>query len=327
MKIAFTICSNNYWAQAKVLFKSLHETNPDYKLVLGLVDKKHKEVDYTIDGEELVDIVEVSQLNIPDKFNIFQKYNIIELNTAVKPSYIKWIKEKYVEAEVVLYFDPDIKIFSSLFDIESSLRDKSIVLTPHIYNPIPNDNLNPTESVFLNYGVFNLGFIGISFKNRKVFDFLDWWENHLMIQCFINPSYGIFVDQLPINHAPIFFPDITQILFNYGMNAAPWNLHERQITLQDGKYYANKDLLIFFHFSNIHFSKGKHPIYNRYEIYPVLENLYEKYRSELIKNSFLELKSMRCFYKVQPVKMNLFSRIMKNLTPPGIVKIVKKIKK
>jgi hypothetical protein len=38
-KFAFTICSINYLAQAKVLADSLKKTNPDYEFVIGLCDK------------------------------------------------------------------------------------------------------------------------------------------------------------------------------------------------------------------------------------------------------------------------------------------------
>ena len=39
MKIAFTICSLNYFAQALSLGESLSKTNPHYKYVIGLVDR------------------------------------------------------------------------------------------------------------------------------------------------------------------------------------------------------------------------------------------------------------------------------------------------
>ena len=40
MTIAFTICSYNYSALAKVLYSSLKENNPDIKFFFGLVDSE-----------------------------------------------------------------------------------------------------------------------------------------------------------------------------------------------------------------------------------------------------------------------------------------------
>lgn len=324
MKIAFTICSNNYWAQAKILFQSLADTNPDYTLVFGLVDKKVNEIDYTIARKD-INVVEVLELNILEEYNIFEKYNIIELNTSVKASYIKWIKKTYPEAEIIFYFDPDIKVLSLLSEIEIELKSKSIVLTPHIYKSIPVDDSFPNESLFLNYGIFNLGFIGISFYDQEIYDFLNWWEERLMKQCFMDLNNGVFVDQLPINYVPIFYPKMTKILFHDGMNVAPWNLHERRISLRDGVYYANEKKLIFFHFSNIRFEKGKHPNYSRYEIYPVLEELHETYRKELKENCFIELKALPCCYKVKPLRRPMWQQIIKGITPPILMKMLKNL--
>ena len=39
MKIAFTLCSINYLAQAKTLGDSLLTHNPEYTFIVGLVDK------------------------------------------------------------------------------------------------------------------------------------------------------------------------------------------------------------------------------------------------------------------------------------------------
>ena len=315
MKIAFTICSNNYWSQSKVLFSSLINTNPDYVLILGLIDKRSKNINYSINNEDIT-VIEVSNLVIPGGYNIFKNYNIIELCTAVKASYFKWIKKTYPEAEIILYFDPDIKVFSSLNDIEIELRHKSLVLTPHVYKPIPIDNrVVPNETLFLSYGIYNLGFIGISFQDQEVYDFLNWWEERLMKICYLDAGRGIYVDQLPINLAPVFYPKITSILFHYGMNAAPWNLHERQISLKNNEYYSNEDKLVFFHFSYIRFEKGKHPFYNRYELYPVLEELHENYRAELKENQFFEFKNMPCAYKLKSVYPK-GKRILRWIIPP-----------
>ncbi len=39
MKIAFTICSNNYLSLVRALAKSLAATGNDYHFIIGLVDK------------------------------------------------------------------------------------------------------------------------------------------------------------------------------------------------------------------------------------------------------------------------------------------------
>ncbi len=83
MRIAFTLCSNNYLAQAKTLGDSLIEHNPDYEFVIGLVDRKRDDVDY--DFFRPHGIIEIEEIGIPKFAELGKRYGIIELNTAVKP--------------------------------------------------------------------------------------------------------------------------------------------------------------------------------------------------------------------------------------------------
>ncbi len=64
MKIAFTLCSNNYLAQAKTLGDSLLKYNPDYKFFIGLVDRLSDQINYSKDiGHE---IITAEDIGIPD---------------------------------------------------------------------------------------------------------------------------------------------------------------------------------------------------------------------------------------------------------------------
>ena len=48
--IAFTLCSNNYLAQAKTLGDSFVRHNPAGHFVIGLVDRRREDVDYAALG-------------------------------------------------------------------------------------------------------------------------------------------------------------------------------------------------------------------------------------------------------------------------------------
>ena len=87
MKIAFTICSNNYLAQAKILGDSLLDKNPDYKFVIGLCDEPSESIDYAF--FENIEIIPVAKINIYCFAEIVKKYQIVELNTSIKPSFFK----------------------------------------------------------------------------------------------------------------------------------------------------------------------------------------------------------------------------------------------
>ncbi|MDQ8015272.1 MAG: glycosyltransferase, partial [Flavobacterium nitrogenifigens] len=200
MKIAFTICSNNYLAQAKILEYSLLEKNSDYKFIIGLCDEFSEDIDYSF--LENIEIIPASQFGIYCFDEIIKKYDIVELNTSIKASFFKYLISKYENLETIIYFDPDIQIFNKLSLLEKYLKEYDILLTPHILNPIGVDDFSPAESSFLNYGIYNLGFLALNPKSQNARDLLDWWEDKTLKIGFSQVSNGLFVDQLWINLVP-----------------------------------------------------------------------------------------------------------------------------
>jgi hypothetical protein len=299
-KIVFTLGSNNYLAQTKVLGDSLLANNPDYHFIIGLVDEKNETINYS--DYDSFEILLVKDIGISDFDELWKKYNIVEFNTSVKASYIKFIQKKYPTAEFVFYFDPDIQIFEKLTDLESEFNQNDILLTPHIITPIPLDGYLPTENNFLNYGTYNLGFIGVKNKSDTVNSFLDWWEERTLKVGFSNVAKGYFVDQLWINLAPLYYKRV-KIMFEMGYNAGPWNLHERKdLKKTEGNHYLMPDesKLVFYHFSNYKFTKPE-IIAGNYNRYPVnyskdLTALYKQYHDKIIENKIEALGKIECFY-------------------------------
>ncbi|MDI3318632.1 hypothetical protein [Pinibacter soli] len=292
--LVFTICSNNYLAQATVLGNSLKKHNPSYKFLIVLVDEKTDKIDYSKIDHEIIAISEIE----PDITELAIKYNIIELNTCVKPKVFQYlIRER--NAKKLVYFDPDIKIYSSLVELELLLNENNILLTPHVLTPIPFDNSAPSENLFLNYGIYNLGFAAIK-DSAETLAFLSWWKDHTYKKGFKDVLNGIFVDQLPINLAPIFFKAV-YIVRNPGYNMASWNLHERFLSNKNGvNYVNNSDKLFFYHFSsfkvdNIELSfKGywRFSLRNR----PDLADIHNVYNDELKAADYFLFKDIQCKY-------------------------------
>jgi len=294
MNYIFTVCSNNYLAQATILGESIRQHDPDSVFIVFLCDKKVKEIDYTIIADEVIEVADIEA----DFQELVLRYNIIELNTAIKPRAVQYLFE-IKKATNVIYLDPDIKIFKSLTRLYESLNSSSIILTPHIYTPIPIDNKKPGENTFLNYGIYNLGFIGLR-NDEEANRFAAWWKNRTYLKGYFNPSDGLFVDQLPINHVPIFFNNV-EILDDWGMNMAPWNLHERFLSENDGKFVVNETYdLVFYHFSSFRVDSNELPLfhYDRFKLIdrPDLHNLYNMYNSEMKSKKHAFYQEFICSY-------------------------------
>lgn len=282
MLAACTIVSRNYLRFARTVCKSFLAVHPGAAFYVLLVDRPAGNDDLR---DEPFTPVWVEELGIPDFLSVAFKYNILELSTSVKPSFLKWIQDRH-GAERVVYLDPDIFVYSRLDEIDERLREADIVLTPHMLSPI-RDERKPAEQDFLRAGVFNLGFIGVS-NRPPAREFLDWWEARCLELGFIEQASGLFVDQKWVNFAACFFPG-AGIIRDPGCNVAYWNLHERHIEEKAGRLLVNGSTeLKFFHFSGIDFSDinriSKHQ--NRFTLQERgdLAPLFEAYRREVLKN-------------------------------------------
>lgn len=333
MKIAFTICSNNYLAQAKILGDSLLQKDSNYKFVIGLCDELSEEIDYTFFKN--IEIIPVAKINIYCFEEIIKKYHIVELNTSIKPSFFKYFIEKYDDLESLIYFDPDIQIFNDLSPIEEFLKVSDILLTPHILKPIPIDNLEPAENTFLNFGIYNLGFIALNPKSKNSKKLLDWWEERTLKIGFDRVCDGLFVDQLWINLVPLFF-DKVKIVRELGFNVAPWNLHERNNikSIEQGYLMGDNSKLIFYHFSSYNYETPNilSKYYNRYDnilLSNDIHKLYTQYHEKLIINKIDKFSKIKCFYlKEEIVKIekrkNILTILKNNLLPPIIFRLFRK---
>jgi hypothetical protein len=298
MKIIFTVCSNNYLAQARTLISSLVKFAPEYRIFVALVDEMDEHIDY--DVLRPATVLPVTELGLPGFRENCARYDIIELNTSVKPSVFKYLIDANEEVEKIFYFDPDTKLYSKPDALESFLDTNEILLTPHILRPIPLDGLIPGESTFLNYGIYNLGFLGIRSGSSNVREFLNWWEQRCVQSCVVRLQDGLFVDQLWINLIPHLFGNV-RALDEYGYNMAPWNVHERIISFaSDGSIGLNDgSRLTFYHFSGYRYDQpNKLSIdpYNRVRLSDRddLMEIYSAYRQELLENGVEEFSRHDC---------------------------------
>jgi len=176
----------------------------------------------------------VENLEIPNFRSVAFKYDVLELNTNVKPTFLKSLFARGFDQ--VVYLDPDIFVYQELESVFSALQEHAIVVTPHSLSPNPDDI--QSEVIFLMGGVFNLGFLALS-KCAETDRFLSWWEQRCLDFAYNEPRKGMFVDQKWMNLVPCFF-DKVKILKQPGCNMAFWNLHERHLSSGNGSLTVNQ---------------------------------------------------------------------------------------
>lgn len=289
----FTIISKNYISYARSLIKSFQKYHPGVKTFVLLADK----IDGFFDpSQEVFEIIEADNLGIEDFASFSFKYNIVEFNTAVKPFFFELLFSKGYKK--VIYMDPDILIFRHMNEVFEALDKHSIVLTPHITAPIPDDGCIPREINILKAGIFNLGFLGLS-KSEHSSKLLAWWKDRLYDKCLQSTVSGYAVDQIWLGLVPSFFEDY-YVLKNSGYNVAYWNLHERQVSQQNDGFFVNQKPLTFFHFSGFMLNNIERisKYQNRFDlkVRPDLHKLFELYKEILLENGYKNTSSWPYYY-------------------------------
>jgi hypothetical protein len=295
--LTFTICSNNYLPEALSLGHSLLKNNLNAsKFKIFLVDQLYSDIDYSSFPFEIVKVTEELVKGF-DRISV--DYKIVELSTAVKPSIFKHLIKSYPTETIFSYFDPDLFFFENVDYLIEELGQSSMLITPHVLEPIPFDH-HPFENVFLNYGIYNLGYITIR-KDENSLQMLDWWEKRTMTMGYDNVSKGLFVDQLWINLVPIFFKNV-KVSFHRGLNVSYWNLVERHVTFKDGKWFVSNGCtpLIFYHYSSfdITLKSVSKRGYKLNDHDKTIKGLMTLYKNELETNGYYRYKKYHPHYEL-----------------------------
>jgi hypothetical protein len=314
--LAFTICSINYLAQARTLGESLAATNPDVRFVVGLVDRLDG-IRFDAETRPDVELLEVHRIGIPDFAAMCARYDITELNTAVKPFFFEYFFQHAPEAERLIYFDPDIIVFQPLTHLVDGLNRCDVLVTPHALSPFP-DEFYPAENDFMNTGTFNLGFIALR-RSDEARRMVRWWMEKLRDECRIDLCHGLFVDQKWINLVPHFFRNVG-IEKHPGYNVAYWNLHERHLANVEGTWLVNERYpLQFFHFSgyglkqpdSISKYQTRFTFAQRSDVVP----LFARYAERLRAHHNETYARYPCAY-IKPPKVIRLKRVRKALRTP-----------
>ncbi len=289
---ACTIVSKNYFGYARTVMESLGRQDPDLSRFILVVDEDRGREQFTCAG---VEVVFLADLRIPDWRKAAFRFDVMELNTNVKPAMFQWLLDKGFE--FAFYFDPDIYLFHSIDVLVAGLAEANILVTPHALSPVnESDGKRPIDRDFLRCGVYNLGFMGIR-NSPETRRFLRWWSERCLSSGFNELSVGLFVDQCWIDLVPCYFEGV-HIWRHPGCNVAYWNLHERELVAGTGSREpaiaagGSSYPLVFFHFSgfNLHDPEHLSKHQNRFRLSdrPDIRRLFEEYRDRLVANGQVE---------------------------------------
>ena len=279
MKIAFAITSRNYLAQTKIAVGSFLQFNPNFEVFIFNIDSDKYDTHAIWDNPNIRHEF-IGDIEFENKAILRSKYNNFEFCNAIKPYLGSWLFEQYKDTELVIYLDSDL-VFYNEVKLEEELAHHQIIITPHSLSKFPLDNHLTSELDILNSGLYNAGFFVVS-NTENAIQFLEWWKSRTLKYCYVDFEKGMFVDQIWLNFAPIYFESVL-VLKNPGYNVAHWNLHERRISHKSEWCVNEAYQLVFFHFSGFSFDdidkisihQDRYNLGNRDD----LRSLFKEYKS------------------------------------------------
>jgi hypothetical protein len=253
MIYVFTSAALNYLGKVRTLLTSVGEFLPEATFYLALAERRAE--GYHVPELPTEQIIYASDLPIGGDPQRLFGHSIVELSTAMKAEVaLRLLRRR--DCDLVLYFDPDIVLFSPLEDLVETARRSSIALTPHLLEPeIEPKAIVDNEICALRHGAFNLGFLGLR-PTPEGLRFSEWWADRTARFCRVDTASGLFTDQKWIDLAPGFFEELA-ILRNPRFNVAPWNISRRCVTGDfDVGFRVDGKPLGFYHFTG--FDSGAH---------------------------------------------------------------------
>ena len=222
--VCFTSFSYSYLSRARILLSTLRRNHPEWTVYALLTDEEPVGTSVS-ELSEFDAVVNARELGY-DRFLAWMfKHNVVEACTAVKArmllKLLGWGYEK------VIYFDPDVALFSPINHVVDLLDTYSVVLTPHQTQPNSSDiAIRDNEITALQYGVYNLGFVAVKNDENSI-EFARWWDHQLHRACYDDLVDGIFTDQKYVDLVPAIF-DGVYINRDPGCNVASWNLQSAE---------------------------------------------------------------------------------------------------
>lgn len=214
-----TIVTRNYAHYAQVLMASCRAVHPEAALFVCYADRPPADWRETVPGTQAV---YGDELGIPGWRTFSFQYTPFELSCALKPHLLRHVMGQGYDE--VVYLDGDMAVYGPLASVFAVLERSSLVITPHLLAPLPDDGERPHEQAFLVSGTYNAGFLAVR-RDDTTARFLDWWTAMVARRCITDLSASLFVDQKWLDLAPGLFPGV-HVLRDPGCNAGHWTLSQ-----------------------------------------------------------------------------------------------------
>ena len=246
--VFLTMCDERYLPRALVLYDSLKKHAEGAKLyIVCLSEQCEKE----LAERKLSGIVAISKSEVEKAYPKLEEAkgnrSAFEYFYTLTPAVCKYALD-HCGAKFLTYLDSDMCFFSSPEPVLDSLEGASVGITPHRFSP----SLKRLEP---KVGHFNVGWV--SFRGDEDGKACcQWWLDSCLEWCYDRYEEERFADQKYLNQFPKRFRNVVSI-DHVGVNTAPWNVGQFDVTLENGVVLVDGKPLVIFHFADFMHFKGR----------------------------------------------------------------------
>ena len=229
-----------------------------------------------LDNVRLVDFAELEAV-YPGLAAARENRATIEYYYTCTPAITEYALLQTPEASAVAYLDADLWFFDDPELVFGLMGEAPVAIIPH--------NFAPSRKSAERFGIYNVGWVGFA-RSSEGLNCLAWWHERCAEWCYGRIDGDRFADQGYLNH----FAQVaagTRILTHKGVNTAPWNIDNYQVSSRDGRVWLDGDPLIFFHFHGVDRHLGifyfdNHRLYGAQYNAIIRNHLYRPYIAALL---------------------------------------------
>jgi hypothetical protein len=171
----------------------------------------------------------------------------VEYYFTCTPSLPLYIFNHFDDINSITYLDSDFFFFSDPEPVMKIIGKHPIAITAHRFPSA----LGKLEK---QYGVFNVGWLTFK-RDEQAISCLQRWKAQCLEWSFDRLEEGRFADQMYLNEWPTRYPD-TLVISHKGVNLAPCNIGNYQVSIQDDQIMIDGDQLICYHFFGLKDYRG-----------------------------------------------------------------------
>ena len=203
----------------------------------------------------------------------------VEYYFTATPCLPRFLFQTQPEIDLITYLDADLFFFDDPEKLFRETAQDDVVIIPHRF---PETKRHREK-----HGIYNVAWVSFR-RTESGQQCLEWWRARCLEWChdYVD-SQGRYADQGYLNEFSARFSGV-RALPHPGANLAPWNLETHQLSVKDGKVFADGQPLVFYHFHDLARISGRafDTGLTQYGISPdatVRDHVYRPYLRELLR--------------------------------------------